>query len=227
MGDKETIGESAVPVLGKPKMVENSAKPNLVPAPPGTKPLSAEELKKQPGLNGPNDKCRIRGQVVVVLKNEKTGEKRTMVTHNIITNAGDEFYAQRAAAEADLFTVAGMRLGTNAGSAVAPLKTDVKLQTTTTSVLLASSAKAIDATYPKTDDGDADNPGAGADIVTWRTSYTTGEANAANIATLDLPDSLTDVSITQSLAIANFSAKFEKTSSDTLKVFVNHTFNGV
>lgn len=211
----------------KPMLANMKEEVSIIAAPPGTKCLSAEELAKRPGLRGPNDKCRIRGQVVAVLKNEQTGEKRVHVTHNIVTNAGDEYYAEAAAGEATNFTVAGMRLGSNAGIPSAPLKTDVKLQTTTGSSLIASSAKAIDATYPKTSDPDTDNPGAGADIVTWRTSYTTAEANSADIASLDLPDSLTDGSITKSLAVANFAAKFTKTSADTLKVFVNHTFNGV
>lgn len=171
-------------------------------------------------------KERIVGNVYAVLENVKTGEKRTMHTHNIVTNAGDEYYAERAAAETPNFTVAGMRLGTNAGTASAPLKTDVKLQTTTGSSLLAGSEKAIDATYPKSNDGDTDNPGAGVDICTWRVSYLTSEANAADIASLDLPDSLTDGSITKSLCVANFAAKFTKAATDTLKVFVNHEFTG-
>lgn len=176
---------------------------------------------------GLNTRLRVSGQIIVVLKNTLTGAKRTMKTHNIVTNAGDHYYAQTAAEETKLFTVAGMRLGTNAGAATSPVKGDVKLQTTTTSALLASSEKAIDATYPKSDDGDGDNTGSGVDIVTWRTSWLVSESNSANIATVDLPDSLTDGSITQSLSIANFASKFTKSSSDTLKVFVNHTFNGV
>jgi hypothetical protein len=226
MDDKQQVGEGTHAVLGKPKMVGNAEKVTIVPARPGEKPLSAKELAKRPGLRGPNDKCRIRGQVVAVLTHQN-GEKETFITHNIVTNDGDEYYAETAAQETPNFTVAGMRLGSNAGVATAPLKTDVKLQTTTGSSLIASSAKAIDGTYPRTSDPDADNPGAGADIVTWRTSYTTSEANSNDIASLDLPDSLTDVSITKSLAVANFATKFNKTSSDTLKVFVNHTFNGV
>jgi hypothetical protein len=226
MDDKQHVGEGTHAVLGKPEMVGNTKKVTIVPAPKGAKPLSGKELAKRPGLRGPNDKCRIRGQVVAVLTHAN-GEKETFVTHNIVTNDGDEYYAETAAQETPNFTVAGMRLGSNAGVATAPLKTDVKLQTTTGSSLIASSAKAIDGTYPRTSDPDADNPGAGADIVTWRTSYTTGEANSNDIASLDLPDSLTDVSITKSLAVANFATKFNKTSSDTLKVFVNHTFNGV
>jgi len=228
MDDKTNVGESTAIKLGKPaQMVENQEQVSAVPAAPGERVLSASELAKKPGLRGPNDKCRVRGQVVAVLTNVKTGEKKTHVTHNIVTNAGDEYYAEVGAQETPNFTVAGMRLGSNAGVATAPLKTDVKLQTTTGSSLIASSAKAIDGTYPKTSDPDTDNPGAGADIVTWRTSYTTGEANSNDIASLDLPDSLTDVSITKSVAVANFTTKFNKTSSDTLKVFVNHTFTGV
>jgi hypothetical protein len=171
-------------------------------------------------------KERIVGNIWAVLENVKTGEKRKFHTHNIVTNAGDEYYAERAAAETPNFTVAGMRLGTNAGSPSAPQKTDVKLQTTTGSSLLVGSEKAIDGGYPKSNDDDTDNPGAGADICTWRVSYLTSEANAADIASLDLPDSLTDGSITKSLCVANFSSKFTKTSSDTLKVFVNHEFTG-
>lgn len=218
MDEIQGIGEAAQIALGKPRMVE---------APPGQRVLTAEELKRRPGLRGPNDRCRITGQVVAVLKNERTGEKHSFVTHNIVTDAGDRYYAAKAAGEAAFFAVAGMRLGTHAGAPAAPLKTDVKLQTTTGSTLLASSVKAIDATYPRTADPDTDNPGAGVDIVTWRVSYTTAEANSADIATLDLPDSLVDGSIARSLAIANFAAKFTKTSSDTLKVFVNHTMNGI
>lgn len=176
---------------------------------------------------GLNTRLRVAGEIIIVLRNTLTGAKRTMRTHNIVTNAGDHYYAQTAAEETKLFTVAGMRLGTHATTPTAPAKTDVKLQTTTGSTLLASSEKVIDATYPKSDDSDGDNTGAGIDIVTWRTSWLVSEANSANIATVDLPDSLTDGSITQSLSIANFAAKFTKTSSDTLKVFVNHTFNGV
>ena len=217
MDEQKNVSESVAPVLGKPQ---------TVPAPPGQRVLTSEEMKEGAGINGgPNDKCRIRGQVVCVLTNEKTGKKRTFVSHNIITNDGDHYYAQLAAAEATLFTVAGMRLGTNAGAATAPIKADVKFEDTTTSVFLAGSGKAIDATYPKTDDGDSDNPGAGPDIVTWRVSYTTGEANSANIASLDVSNNI--VTPTLAVSVANFAAKFEKTSSDTLKVFVNHTFNGV
>jgi hypothetical protein len=173
--------------------------------------------------DGSLEKCNVIG----LLTNVPTRKERLILGANLVTNDGDHYYAQEAADEAALFTVAGMRLGTNAGVASAPQKTDVKLQTSTGSSLLVGSELAIDGTYPMSDDSDSDNTGAGVDVVTWRRSYSTSQANANDIASLDLPDNLTDGSITQSLCVANFSSKFDKTSSDTLKVFVNHTFTGV
>lgn len=174
-----------------------------------------------------DDGVKIVGEIGVVLKDAKTGKvKMKQVTHNIITNVGDHFYAQRMAGEADLFTVAGIRLGTNAGAASAPLKTDTDMTTTTGSAAPGGdSNQAMDSGYPKSDDDDVDNPGSpGPDVVTWRASWTTAQGNNNDIATIDVPDNFTP---TQSLCIANFAAKFNKTASDTLKVFVNHTANGV
>ena len=196
-----------------------------VPASKDQKVLSAEELLAGVGLRGPDDRLRIKGQVIAVLKNEKTGEKRTLVTHNIITNEGDVYYALKAAGEAAHFAVAGIRIGTNAGVAASPLKTDVKMETTTGSAV--GTTKAIDGGYPKSNDDDTDNTGAGTKVVTWRVSFTTAQANHVDIATIDLPDSLTGGSITKSLSIANFGTKFTKTALDTLKVFINHAFAGV
>jgi len=174
------------------------------------------------------DMLRLSGEVIVVLENKETGKKRTYKTRNIVTNAGDTWYAQEICGEAQSWDPAGLRLGTNAGSASAPTKTDVKMQTTTGSTPIGGTGdKAVDGGYPKTNDDDTDNPGGGVDIVTWRFSYGTGDANQNNIATIDMPDTFTDGSIAQSLAIANFAAKFNKTSSDTLKVFVNHEMLGV
>lgn len=167
--------------------------------------------------------------VAAVLTDIRTKRRRIIWGSNLVTTDGDRYYATKSAGETAYFTIAGMRIGTNAGTATAPAKGDIKMQTTTGSVpgAASGSTKAIDATYPKTNDGDTDNTGAGVKIVTWRVSFTTAEANNTNIATIDLPDSLTDASITHSLTVANFAAKFDKTSNDTLKVFVNHTFNGV
>lgn len=172
---------------------------------------------------------KITGRVVVVLTNTVTGEKKVQVTNNIVTNAGDLYYAERGVNTAvpTNFTDGGgtfdgiMEL--YSGSSAAPDKANDRSDLAT---LAPSSGKAMDSTYPKLDDDDSDNTGAGAGVITYRVSYSTGEANATDIA---------DVVITNPgptsgeplLMHAEFSGTFTKTSSDTLKVFVNHTMTGV
>lgn len=135
---------------------------------------------------------------------------------NIITDAGDQYYAEGAVGSPS-WTVAGMRLGTGT---TAPTKADTDVTT-----FLTGSEKAIDTGYPTTNDTDADNTGAGVDVVTWRVSYGTAEANGTGIAEGAIVDNLTTP--TKALTHFLFSAAFDKTSNDTLKVIVNHTFNGV
>jgi hypothetical protein len=165
--------------------------------------------------------------VVAVLTNKETGEKRVIEGGNIVTNNGDLYYA-RAAAKGILgvetlpFTVVNMRLGYNAGTAGAPQKTDTSMLTSTGSTPFESIA--IDSGYPKTNDTDPNNPGAAVDTISWRTSFTTAQANHANIATLELLPAAPHES--ECPCVANFAAKFEKTSADTLQVYVNHNVLG-
>jgi hypothetical protein len=88
----------------------------------------------------------------------------------------------------------------------------------------------MDSNYPKVNDGDSDNTGSGTDIATWLASWTTSDFNsnaiiggcihvaggASGATTPGATKLLTHFSLTS----------FNKTSSDTLKIFVNHTFNG-
>ena len=163
--------------------------------------------------------------ICIVKTNEITGEKTWYQTHNIVTNDGDLFYAQQSVGETPTsdFDGSSGRMELRTGSAT-PAKADTYNSVTTP---VTSSRKAIDANYPKTNDGDGDNTGAGTDIVTWRTSWTTSDFNATGIVGGCIhvgggsPASgtklLTHYSITS----------FDKTASDTLKIFVNHTFTGV
>ena len=168
----------------------------------------------------PNSKLGLTGKVVAVLTNVRTGEQRTFIGRNIVTNDGDAYYAQMACGETptDDFDAAGagIRLGTGT-SAVAKSDTDVTTED-------SDGRLDVDSGYPKTDDDDTDNSGAGADIVTWRFSYTTAEGNIADIAELAIVDDR--ATPTAALCHALFTSAFTKTSSDTLKIFVNHTFNG-
>lgn len=154
--------------------------------------------------------------VVAMLRDERTGKTRLVPGCNVVTNGGDQYYAE-AAAGTPSWSVAGMRLGTDNTT---PTKSDTDVTT-----FLSGSGKAIDSGYPKTDDDDSDNTGAGVDIVTWRVSYGTGEANGTGIAELAIVDNLSTP--TKALAHALFAASFDKTSSDTLKIFLNHEMAGV
>ena len=169
-------------------------------------------------------------EIIAVLTDQLTGQKRVFKTRNIVTNDGDEYYAYRgvnAQPPNDLFTTGAaqafdgiMELGT-AGNA--PVKASIRSDMT---AKVASSQKAMDATYPLRNDGDADNTGAGVDVDTYRVSYLTSEANSAGIDRLIITNP-SPTAGDQCLMYALFAASFEKTSNDTLKVFVNHTMNGV
>jgi len=106
-------------------------------------------------------------------------------------------YYAEGAVGSPSWTVAGMRLGTGT---TAPTKADTDVTT-----FLTGSGKAIDTGYPTTNDSDTDNTG--------------GIAEGAIVDNLTTP--------TKALTHFLFSAPFDKTSNDTLKVIVNHTFNGV
>ena len=162
------------------------------------------------------------GKVLAVKRSPIYGLELVIPGMNIVTNDGDVYYAQSAAAETptddfDHATTAGLRLGS---AATAPVKTNTDLTT-----FLSGSDHVIDATYEQTNDGDADNTGAGTDIVTWRYSYLTSEGNVSGIQEGAIADDKTTP--TAVLTHFLFAASFSKTSSDTLKVFVNHEFLGV
>ena len=161
----------------------------------------------------------IFGKILAVLRNDTLGMELIVPGINIVTDDGDTYYAQMAGGETPTndFSAGGLRLGSDATS---PTKSDTDVTT-----FLATSGHALDATYEKTNDGDSDNTGAGVDILTWRFSYLTSEGNVSAIEEGAIVDNIT----TPTVALTHFlfAATFSKTSSDTLKVFVNHTFTGV
>ena len=154
--------------------------------------------------------------VCVLIGPDGEVKDRRVFGANLVTDNGDQWYAEAAVASGSVLTVAGMRLGS---SAVAPAKANTDVGSA-----IANGSVAIDSGYPRTADNDADNTGGGADIVTWRSSFGTGIANANGIQEVAIVDSLT--APTKALMRGTL-ASFNKTSADTLKVFVNHTMNGV
>lgn len=140
--------------------------------------------------------------------------------HNIITDAGDLWYAQKAMGETPTNDFAGGK------GVMCSAGTPGKTANYSSFTPIASAALAVDATYPKRNDGDANNTGAGVDIVTWRFSYSA--ASFANAAITHGLITLTTATGTDPLLTGfAFAASFAKTTSDPLTVWVNHEFLGV
>jgi hypothetical protein len=170
----------------------------------------------------------ISTRVVVVLEDAETGLRRTHITKNIVTDAGDLFYAQRAVGTLPTNFTDGSGVFDGIielynGASASPAKGNTRANL---AGLVSGSAKALTAGYPKINDADADNTGAGVDIVTYAVSYTKLEANASNIADIIITNPSPGAS-EPVMMHAEFGTPFTKTSNDTLKVFINHTLNGI
>jgi len=171
-----------------------------------------------------------------VVKDPITGRvlQRVEVGPNIVTNFGDKYYAQRGAVEAVTRTFSGGMMvvakSFGAGSG-APSKTSTFRGFTGIATTLTG-RQAFDATYPKTNDSDTDNTGRTADAVTYKRTYTTLQANYT-IKALGIcqngcsSGSAAGVRELLSAKALTAAQQITKTASQTLVVYVNHTFLGV
>lgn len=148
-------------------------------------------------------------------------EPEIVLGHNIVGNCGDIHYAQRGATEVVTNSFAYTYMCTSLLTALA------KTHTTSDFVIVDSSGSAQDGTYPQTDDSDADNTGSGVDIVTWLASWTAADFNQIGITDGLITNSGDTAGGQVLLTGFTFASSFNKESTDTLKVFVNHTMNGV
>lgn len=136
---------------------------------------------------------------------------------NIVTDAGDTYYAQRAASESPTFTFPYHELASAGNPGKAANRSSFTPITSTT--------KAHSSGYPKTSDADADNTGDGVDVVTYLTQYAKTDFAASAITHgMIISSAVTSAAILTGYA---FAASFNKTTDDTLKLIVNHTQNGV
>ena len=138
--------------------------------------------------------------------------------HNIVTDAGDIYYAQKSCGEVVTNAFNSMVMC----SAGTPGKAAVYSAFTA----IAGSTKVVSAGYPKTNDADADNTGDAVNVASWLGSWAKADFNHAAIShgliTIAAP-----VSGSSLLTGYAFAAPFAKTVNDTLKVFVNHQMLGV
>ncbi len=171
------------------------------------------------------ERMEIGGSVIAIVTNQETGLITIHETHNIVTDAGDEYYAEASAqfgGESVTNEFDSMSLGTSASSV--PAKGNDWSDLTE----IASTNKLVKSTYPKTNDtGDADNTGDGVDVVTWTFEWAAGDFNSVAITDGVI---LVGTGTGTEPLLTHFEftgGVFTKTASDTLKVIVNHTFLGV
>lgn len=171
--------------------------------------------------NSIDDDIGIKGKIVAVIRDGKTGRiKKVIEANNIVTDAGDVFYAQKGAGEVPANAFANLVLGSTATPN--PQKTSTYSSITP----IANTNKAPATGYPKTNDTDTDNSGRGVKAVTWKYIYAAADfshsAITEGVITIASPT-------TGSPCLCHFSfgGAFEKTLTDTLTIYVNHTKNGI
>jgi hypothetical protein len=166
-----------------------------------------------------NEKSRTKENVIAIVRNEAGEIKSIAKAKNIVTNAGDLFYAEMGCGASPTNAFANCFLGTGAGA-------EDKADDFGDLTLIASTEKAPTATYPMVNDQDADNTGAAADSITYKYEWTGADFNAASIVcgVIAVASATgTDPVLTR----FKFTSAFEKTATDTLTLYVNHNFLGV
>ena len=147
-------------------------------------------------------------------------------THNLVTDDGEIYYAKKGAGETpatnENFLSGRFEMGTTAYTE-AETDTFNEFDVSGTSKI-SGSRQTFSSGYPKTNDtGDADNTGDAVDAVSYAVNYSAASFNDTDIEQGCIHDNASPVSATKLLAVFSFTS-FAKTSSDTLKVFVNHKF---
>lgn len=175
-----------------------------------------------------HDRVGIRGEVIAELwtprRNLLSGPRglvlaQRVVTHNLVTEVGDEYYGERAANIASPpAQVTGMQLGTGVTAAS---KTGAGAAIVT---LVASSLVAIDGGFPTSAlQGSARR-------IQWKTTWNAGVATANNIAEVALVNQSTATQTAApaaaTIARAILSATVNKAAGDTLAVTWNHDILG-
>jgi hypothetical protein len=148
-----------------------------------------------------------------------TGEKLALAGHNLVSTAGELHYAQLIAQGVPTNAFAACELASAVPAT--PAASDNRSHYT----IIATSESAFEATYPKLNDGDADNTGAGADVFTYKIAWSAAAGNWADIDGGIITNASPGASepILTGFTISNFA----KDSSTSLTLYVNHAPTGV
>jgi len=165
-----------------------------------------------------NSKVPIVENVVAVITHAD-GSKTVRRGKNIVSTAGDVYYAQRACTETPTNTFANIYLGSTASPATA------KADTYASFTPITSTSKAKSSGYPKTNDDDANNTGKATNVVSWKFVYAANDFTAAEVTEGIIAASGAS-GTNPILCHWEFAAHFAIVATDALTVFVNHTMLG-
>ncbi len=165
-----------------------------------------------------NPKVTIRGRVEYVLRGPDGRFKARGVSHNLVTDVGDIYFAEAVLGTAAA-PPAGMKLGTEGGVAAAKNGAGSFIPA---GDYVDGSNKAFDVTWPKA--------GGAGNIVQYKRIYAAGEATNATLNRVSIVDNTTnageaDASHTSAIALLD-PKPVNKGASDTLTITWNITFLG-
>lgn len=166
-----------------------------------------------------SEQTGIRGTVEWTLTGPDGQTKCHGVTHNLVTQTGDQYYGERAAGiTSPPAQVTGMKLGTGS-TAVAKTGAGAALVT-----YLSNSHQALDTGFP------ASSLSGSARRITWQAVWAAGKATTASAITevVLVNETLADATSAASATIARalLSGIAAKASGDTLTVTWNHDVLG-
>ena len=169
------------------------------------------------------------GANVICVREKPEGSyilKEQFVGQNLVTDAGEIAYAQKAAAETptnDFWSANGRFVLRDNATPLTPGEGNT--YTDFTNPIAGSLTNgAREAGYPRTNDPDGDNTASNkTQTVTWHVNYATADFNATNVSGQVYVAITSPTTGTPLLNHAAFTA-FAKTATDTLKIFVNHLF---
>jgi hypothetical protein len=162
---------------------------------------------------------------VLLVVDRADGSREVLTTHNVITDAGDIYYAQKAMGEVPTNVFNRFQFGT--GRTSAWTKSGATAQQGNLTGAIAGSIKAPAATYPKTNDGDVSNTGTGLNVMTWLAIYTAADFTSGTPVTDGIITITGAVGGSPILSGFTLRIPFTLALGDTVKVFVNHTQLGV
>lgn len=174
--------------------------------------------------SGNTDSINIKGEVEIFLLGPKDEIKEHRLIENLVTTAGDEYYAKKAIANIDPANpsppteVTGMKLGTGS-TAAAKSGAGAALVT-----YESASNNLFDTSFPTTEDLAADTGWNAVYQVTWAAGDVTESALREVVIVNDASTDATS-SAANTISRAVFSA-IDKTADDTLIIVWKHKFLG-